>query len=328
MLGPSGTGKTLLVQTIAKILDVPFASCDCTSMTAAGYVGDDVESAITKLLQNAGGNVEKCEQGIVFLDEVDKISRKSGAGSVFASNKDIGGEGVQQAMLKMIEGSIVKISEKKNKPSYNSESQTDIDTTNILFIAAGAFSGLEKIVKKRMNVKVLGFGSPIDEGKEEASRQALSASSTDKPSMKEQNEERDRLLQEVQDTDLIAFGLIPEFVGRIPVVVPLHSLSEDMLVRILTEPQNALVKQYQQLFSMDECQLEFTEEALRAIARMAMEKQTGARGLRAVVDKCQLMASYEVPGSDIKRVIITEDVVRKNKPAVYVREGMQKFQHG
>ncbi|XP_052796715.1 ATP-dependent Clp protease ATP-binding subunit ClpX-like [Mya arenaria] len=326
MLGPTGSGKTLLVQTIASILEVPFASCDCTSMTSAGYVGDDVESVIAKLLQNAGGNVDKCEKGIIFLDEIDKISRKSSAGSIFASNKDIGGEGVQQAMLKMLEGTVVKIAEKKNKPSYSSESQTDVDTSNILFIAAGAFNGLEKVVKKRKNVKVLGFGSPVES--EERVKNAAFDVYADKPSTREQNAERDRLLQEVEDTDLIDFGLIPEFVGRIPVVVPLHSLNEEMLVRILTEPQNALIKQYQQLFKMDEVQIEFTEEALRAIAHVAMEKQTGARGLRAVVDKCQLMAGFEVPGSDVKTVIITEDVVRKNKPAVYVKEGKQKFQHG
>ncbi|WAR00796.1 CLPX-like protein [Mya arenaria] len=324
MLGPTGSGKTLLVQTIASILEVPFASCDCTSMTSAGYVGDDVESVIAKLLQNAGGNVDKCEKGIIFLDEIDKISRKSSAGSIFASNKDIGGEGVQQAMLKMLEGTVVKIAEKKNKPSYSSESQTDVDTSNILFIAAGAFNGLEKVVKKRKNV--LGFGSPVES--EERVKNAAFDVYADKPSTREQNAERDRLLQEVEDTDLIDFGLIPEFVGRIPVVVPLHSLNEEMLVRILTEPQNALIKQYQQLFKMDEVQIEFTEEALRAIAHVAMEKQTGARGLRAVVDKCQLMAGFEVPGSDVKTVIITEDVVRKNKPAVYVKEGKQKFQHG
>ncbi|XP_052792404.1 ATP-dependent Clp protease ATP-binding subunit ClpX-like [Mya arenaria] len=315
MLGPTGSGKTLLVQTIAKILDVPYASGDCTTMTSAGYVGEDVESVIAKLLQNADGNVEKCQQGIVFMDEIDKISRRSGGitgGPVF---KDVGGEGVQQAMLKMIEGTVVKVADKRTKTL--SRETIDIDTTNILFIAAGAFNGLEKVIKKRKNVKVLGFGSP-SEIDENSPKIESSDSQTDNPSTREQNAERDRLLQEVEDIDLIKFGLIPEFVGRIPVVVPLHSLNEEMLVRILTEPQNALIKQYQQLFKLDDCELKFNEDALKAIAAVAMEKQTGARGLRAVVDRCVMKPAYDQPGSSIKTVIITEEVVKSNTDPVYI----------
>ncbi|WAR01038.1 CLPX-like protein, partial [Mya arenaria] len=307
--------KTLLVQTIAKILDVPYASGDCTTMTSAGYVGEDVESVIAKLLQNADGNVEKCQQGIVFMDEIDKISRRSGGitgGPVF---KDVGGEGVQQAMLKMIEGTVVKVADKRTKTL--SRETIDIDTTNILFIAAGAFNGLEKVIKKRKNVKVLGFGSP-SEIDENSPKIESSDSQTDNPSTREQNAERDRLLQEVEDIDLIKFGLIPEFVGRIPVVVPLHSLNEEMLVRILTEPQNALIKQYQQLFKLDDCELKFNEDALKAIAAVAMEKQTGARGLRAVVDRCVMKPAYDQPGSSIKTVIITEEVVKSNTDPVYI----------
>ncbi|KAL4227488.1 hypothetical protein ACF0H5_012932 [Mactra antiquata] len=316
MLGPTGSGKTLLAQTLANILDVPFAICDCTTLTSAGYVGEDIESVICKLLQQANGNVEKCQQGIVFLDEVDKISRVQNMHQL----KDVGGEGVQQAMLKMLEGTVINVAEKNSKRMRGDT--VPIDTSNILFIAAGAFNGLEKVVKRRKDVKFLGFGAP--QAQESSSEQSTSSDAYsvvgDRPSAREENQEKDKLLQTVEASDLIDFGLIPEFVGRMPVIVPLHSLSEDMLVKILTEPKNSLVKQFQECFSLDECQLEFTEEALKALAHIAMEKHTGARGLRSEVEKVLLMPMFEQPGSDIKTVIINEDAVKKNGPAVYIHE--------
>lgn len=315
MLGPTGSGKTLLAQTLANVLDVPFAICDCTTLTSAGYVGEDIESVIAKLLQQANGNVDKCQRGIVFLDEVDKISRVQSMHQL----KDVGGEGVQQAMLKMLEGTVVNVAEKSSKRLRGETVQ--VDTTNILFIAAGAFNGLEKVVKHRRDVKHLGFGAPlVKDKKSQPKSKSVKSSFSDKPSVKDENEEKDRLLELVEATDMIEYGLIPEFVGRMPVIVPLHSLTEDMLVRILTEPQNSLIKQFQQCFILDECQLEFTEEALKAIAHTAMEKHTGARGLRAEVERCLLMPMYEQPGSDIKTVIINEDVVKKNMPAVYIHD--------
>ncbi|XP_053406042.1 ATP-dependent Clp protease ATP-binding subunit clpX-like, mitochondrial [Mercenaria mercenaria] len=315
MLGPTGSGKTLLAQTLARVLDVPFVICDCTTLTSAGYVGEDIESVISKLLQQVNGDVDKCQRGIVFLDEVDKITREKSMNLL----KDVGGEGVQQAMLKMLEGTIVNVPEKNRRNLHGEKVQ--VDTTNILFIAAGAFNGLENFVKKRKDVKQLGFGAPHKKVRSSQKEpQTLHQAHSDKPSVKDENEEKDRLLETVEASDLIDFGLIPEFVGRMPVIVPLHSLTEEMLVRILTEPQNSLVKQFQQCFSLDECQLEFTDDALKALAHIAMEKHTGARGLRSEVEKCLLMPMYEQPGSDIKTVIINEDVVRKNSPAIYIHD--------
>ncbi|XP_060603495.1 ATP-dependent Clp protease ATP-binding subunit clpX-like, mitochondrial [Ruditapes philippinarum] len=316
MLGPTGSGKTLLAQHLAKVLDVPFAFCDCTTLTSAGYVGEDIESVIGKLLQEAKGDVEKCQRGIVFLDEVDKIARERSTVNVL---KDVGGEGVQQAMLKMLEGTVVNVPEKNNK-RHRLEA-TQVDTTNILFIAAGAFNGLDNVVKKRKDVKNLGFGAP--QKKVQSSEQESYSPHElhgKKVSVKYENEQKDKLLESVEATDLIDFGLVPEFVGRMPVIVPLHSLTEEMLVRILTEPQNSLIKQYQQCFLLDECQLEFTDDALKAVAHIAMEKQTGARGLRTEVEKCLLMPMYEQPGSDIKTVIINEDVVKNDSPAIYIHD--------
>ncbi|TGZ67027.1 hypothetical protein CRM22_005009 [Opisthorchis felineus] len=321
LLGPTGSGKTLLAQTLAHCLDVPFAICDCTTLTQAGYVGEDIESVISKLLQDANFNVERAQQGIVFLDEVDKISSKAG---FLHSIRDVGGEGVQQGMLKLLEGSIVNVPDGKGSRKLRGET-VQVDTTNILFIASGAFNGLDKIVGRRKHKKTVGFADlsslpdhhqPRAEVNSE--REGLdSLFNSFESSATEENAERDRLLEEVEARDLIDFGIIPEFVGRFPIITVLHSLNEEMLVRILTEPRNALLKQYQLLFSIDKCELKVTPSALRAIAREALSQRTGARGLRSILERLLLPARYEVPGSDIASVVITEDVVYGREPAVY-----------
>ena len=280
LLGPTGSGKTLLAQTIAKCLEVPFAICDCTTLTQAGYVGEDIESVIAKLLQDANFNVDKAQQGIVFLDEVDKIGAVPGIHQL----RDVGGEGVQQGMLKMLEGTLVNVPE-RNSRKLRGESVV-VDTTNILFVASGAFNGLDRIVSRRKNEKYLGFGASVSEsqGRRAASAADVAENYTSSPSqVSEDLAEKDALLRAVEARDLIEFGMIPEFVGRFPVVVPFHSLTEDMLMQILTEPQNALVPQYQMLFSMDKVDLTFDSSALRQIARQATERKTGARGLRAIL---------------------------------------------
>lgn len=284
LLGPTGSGKTLLAQTIALCLDVPFAICDCTTLTQAGYVGEDIESIIAKLLADANFNVEKAQQGIVFLDEVDKIGAVPGIHQL----RDVGGEGVQQGMLKMLEGTAVTIPERNSRKMRGEP--IVVDTTNILFIASGAFNGLDRIVSRRKNEKYLGFGSTSSsegQGRRAAAASDVAenyASSSDSPSALEEDiAERDGLLGAVESRDLIEFGMIPEFVGRFPVVVPFHSLSQSMLVQILTEPKNALVTQYQKLFLMDNVELSFEGAALQRIAKVAMERKTGARGLRAIL---------------------------------------------
>ncbi|CAH8530447.1 unnamed protein product [Heterobilharzia americana] len=298
MLGPTGSGKTLLAQTLARCLDVPFAICDCTTLTQAGYVGEDIESVIGKLLQDANFSVERAQQGIIFLDEVDKISSRSGN---FHSIRDVGGEGVQQGMLKLLEGSIVNVPDGKNSRKVRGET-IQVDTTNILFVASGAFSGLDKIIARRKHKKSVGF---------------MDLKTFETPS--EENAERDSLLQEVEARDLIEYGIIPEFVGRFPIITVLHSLDENMLVRILTEPRNALVKQFQFLFGIDGCELEVTPGALKAIARSALSHRTGARGLRAIMESLLLQARYDVPGSDISTVILTESAVLGHCPPEYCR---------
>ncbi|KPP74384.1 ATP-dependent Clp protease ATP-binding subunit clpX-like, mitochondrial-like [Scleropages formosus] len=304
LLGPTGSGKTLLAQTLAKCLDVPFAICDCTTLTQAGYVGEDIESVIAKLLQDANYVVEKAQQGIVFLDEVDKIGSVPGIHQL----RDVGGEGVQQGLLKLLEGTIVNVPEKNSRKLRGETVQ--VDTTNILFVASGAFNGLDRIISRRKNEKYLGFGSPssLGQGRRAAAAADLANSSGEVDTVQE-IEERDRLLRHVEARDLIEFGMIPEFVGRLPVVVPLHSLDEDTLVRILTEPRNAVVPQYQALFSMDKCELNVTPDALRAIARLALERKTGARGLRSIMEKLLLEPMFEVPHSDIVAVELSKDVV-------------------
>ena len=277
LLGPTGSGKTLLAQTIARCLDVPFAICDCTTLTQAGYVGEDIESVIAKLLQDANYNVDRAQQGIVFLDEVDKIGAVPGIHQL----RDVGGEGVQQGMLKMLEGTYVNVPE-KNSRKLRGESVV-VDTTNILFVASGAFNGLDRIVSRRKNEKYLGFGATVSESQGRRAASAADVANNYTASSDSDIEEKDALLRAVEARDLIEFGMIPEFVGRFPVVVPFHSLTEEMLIQILTEPQNALVPQYQMLFSMDKVDLTFNPTALKTIARQAMDRKTGARGLRAIL---------------------------------------------
>ncbi|XP_067827529.1 caseinolytic mitochondrial matrix peptidase chaperone subunit Xa isoform X2 [Heptranchias perlo] len=314
LLGPTGSGKTLLAQTLARCLEVPFAICDCTTLTQAGYVGEDIESVVAKLLQDANYNVDKAQQGIVFLDEVDKIGSVPGIHQL----RDVGGEGVQQGLLKLLEGTIVNVPEKNSRKLRGETVQ--VDTTNILFVASGAFNGLDRIISRRKNEKYLGFGTPsnLGKGRRAAAAADLANTSGDNNTVQEL-EEKDRLLRHVEARDLIEFGMIPEFVGRLPVIVPLHSLNEDTLVRILTEPRNAVVPQYQALFSMDKCDLNVSEDALRAIARLALERKTGARGLRSIMEKLLLEPMFEVPNSDIVAVEVDKDIVDGKKPPGYIR---------
>lgn len=314
LLGPTGSGKTLLAQTIARCLDVPFAICDCTTLTQAGYVGEDIESVIAKLLQDANFNVERAQQGIVFLDEVDKIGAVPGIHQL----RDVGGEGVQQGMLKMLEGTLVSVPERSSR-KLRGEALV-VDTTNVLFVASGAFNGLDRIVGRRRNEKYLGFGAPVLESPgRRAASQAELANASPHVRTSDDNAERDALLRGVEARDLIEFGMIPEFVGRFPVLVPFHSLSEDMLVQILTEPRNALVPQYQTLFGMDKVELTFSPEALRAIAHQAMERKTGARGLRAIMETILLEPMFEIPGSDVATVHISNEAALGHCAPLYIR---------
>jgi len=304
MFGSTGSGKTLLAQTIAKCLDVPFAICDCTTLTMAGYVGEDIESVVGKLLQDANFDVNKAQSGIIFLDEVDKIGAVPGIHQL----RDVGGEGVQQGMLKMVEGTIVNVPEKNAARKTRGET-VQVDTTNILFVCSGAFNGLDKIVSRRKNEKYLGFGVSTSGG--EGRRAAAQAGQQEGSMTSEQEDQRekDSYLSTVEAQDLIEFGMIPEFVGRFPALVPFHSLTEEMLVRILTEPKNALVPQYQMLFGMDKVELNFTKDALMEISKMAISKKTGARGLRAIMEKLLLDVMFEIPGSNVESVEVTQEAV-------------------
>src|SRR5690625_3656812 len=284
MLGPTGSGKTLLAQTLARILNVPFAMADATSLTEAGYVGEDVENVLLKLIQAADYDIEKAEKGIIYIDEIDKLARKSENPSI---TRDVTGEGVQQALLKILEVTVASVPPQGGRKHPHQEF-IQIDTTNILFIVGGAFAGIEDIVKRRIGKKVIGFGDQSD------------------------YEELDKgeLLSRVLPEDLLSFGLIPEFIGRLPVVASLKPLDEESLIRILTEPKNALVKQYQKLFQMDDVELEFEEEALRGIAKNAMERNTGARGLRSILESIMLDIMYEIPSrEDVEKCIITPEMV-------------------
>ena len=319
LLGPTGSGKTLLAQVLARCLDVPFAICDCTTLTQAGYVGEDIESVVQKLLQDANYNVERAQQGIIFLDEVDKITSKSGG---YHAIRDVGGEGVQQGMLKMLEGTVVNVPDSKGGRKARGET-VPVDTTNILFVASGAFNGLEKVVKRRKHRKTIGFMETLPP-EEAAAAGAAGADATlgfGETQIKPEEESlaRDLLLKDAEARDIIDYGMIPEFIGRFPIVAALHSLDQSMLVRILTEPRNALLVQYKLLFAMDRCNLEMSTEALQAVAQAAMERRTGARGLRALMERVLLDSRYEVPGSDICEVRVTEACVRQGVPPEYIR---------
>jgi ATP-dependent Clp protease ATP-binding subunit ClpX len=296
LIGPTGSGKTLMAQTLARFLEVPFAIADATSLTQAGYVGEDVENIILYLLQNADYDPERTKRGIVYIDEIDKIARKTESPSM---TRDVSGEGVQQALLKILEGTVTRVPPKGGR-KHPQQDFIKIDTTDILFICGGTFTGLEKIIQRRLGSKVMGFGAKIVSNYERAG---------------------DDILKLVQPEDLLQYGFIPEFLGRLPVIAPLHDLNEKALIRILTEPRNAIIKQFQRLFEMSGVDLSFTGDALEAIAKEAIKRKSGARGLRAIMETCLLDTMYEIPSIEgVKGCVVNEEVLLNRAAPIFIYE--------